>query len=66
MSVALKNMSVFNGGTAVFILAYMVAPWVNFIDECADAVAKLMLLNGNKQKFYQKVLRAMELILSAL
>ncbi len=40
--------------------------WVNFMDECADTVAELMRLNRNKWKYYQKGLRAMELILSAL
>ncbi len=40
--------------------------WVNFVDQCADAVAELMRLARNKWKYYQKGLRAMELILSAL
>lgn len=40
--------------------------WVNFVDQCADAVAKLMRLARNNWKYYQKGLRAMELILSAL
>ena len=40
--------------------------WVNFVDQCADAVAELMRLAPNKRKYYQKGLRAMELILSAL
>lgn len=40
--------------------------WVNFMDGCADAVAELMKLNRNKRQYYQKGLRAMELILSAL
>ena len=40
--------------------------WVNFMDGCADNVAELMKLNRNKRKYYQKGLRAMELILSAL
>lgn len=40
--------------------------WVNFVDQCADAVAKLMRLVRNKWKYYQKGLRAMDLILSAL
>lgn len=40
--------------------------WVNFVDQCADAVAELMILARNKRKYYQKGLRAMELILSAL
>lgn len=40
--------------------------WVNFIDGCAELVAELMKLNRNKFKYYQKGLRAMELILSAL
>jgi len=40
--------------------------WVNFMDGCADVVAELMKLNRNKREYYQKGLRAMELILSAL
>ena len=40
--------------------------WVNFVEECADVVAELMILARNKWKYYQKGLRAMELILSAL
>ncbi len=36
--------------------------WVNFMDECADSVNKLMRLTCNKWKDYQKGLRAMELI----
>ena len=40
--------------------------WVNFVAQCADAVGELMRLNRNKWKYYQKGLRAMELILSAL
>lgn len=40
--------------------------WVNFMDECADTVAELMRLARNKWKYYQKGLRAMELIMSAL
>lgn len=40
--------------------------WVNFMDECADIVVKLMRLNCNKRKYYQKVLRARKLILSTL
>ncbi len=55
-----------NGGTAVFILVYMGFPWVNFMDGYAHLVAELMRLNLNKQKYYQKGQRAMELILSVL
>ena len=40
--------------------------WVNFLDGCAHIVADLMKLNRNKRKYYQKGLRVMELILSAL
>ena len=39
--------------------------WVNFIEQCADAVAELMRLTRNKWKYYQRGLRAKELILSA-
>ena len=40
--------------------------WVNFVAQCADAVAELMRLTRNKWKYYQKGQRAMALILSAL
>lgn len=40
--------------------------WVNFMDECTDTVGQLMRLNRNKSKYYQKGLRAMELILAVL
>jgi len=40
--------------------------WVNLIEQCADAVAELMRLTRNKWKYYQRGLRAKELILSAL
>ncbi len=40
--------------------------WVKFVDQCADAVAELMRLARNKWKYYQKGLRAMELIMSTL
>ncbi len=36
------------------------------MDECTDTVGQLMRLNRNKSKYYQKGLRAMELILAAL
>jgi len=42
--------------------------WSNlgqFVEQCADVVAELMILGRNK-KYYQKGLRAMELILSTL
>lgn len=39
--------------------------WVNYRSYCADAVTELMKLNRNKLKYYQKGLRAMELILAA-
>jgi len=39
--------------------------WVNFIEQCADAVAELIKLTRNKWKYYQRGLRAKELILSA-
>ena len=39
--------------------------WVNFIEQCADAVVELMRLIRNKWKYYQRGLRAKELILSA-
>ena len=40
--------------------------WANFIEQCADTVSELIGLSRNKWKFYQKGLRAMELILSTL
>ena len=40
--------------------------WVNFIEQCADTVSELIGLARNKRKYYQKGLRAMELILSTL
>lgn len=40
--------------------------WVNFVEPCAHIVAELMRLNRNKSKYYQKGLRAMNLILSVL
>ncbi|KYC34957.1 transposase [Scytonema hofmannii PCC 7110] len=39
--------------------------WVNFMESCEDLVTELMRLNRNKLKYYQRGLRAMELILSA-
>lgn len=39
--------------------------WVNYRGYCESAVTELMRLNRNKCKYYQKGLRAMELILAA-
>lgn len=39
--------------------------WVNYRGYCEEAVTELMKLNRNKGKYYQKGIRAMELILSA-
>ena len=39
--------------------------WVNYRGYCESAVAELMILNPNKRKYYQKGLRAMELIIAA-
>lgn len=39
--------------------------WVNYRGYCESAVAELMSLNPNKRKYYQKGLRAMELIIAA-
>ncbi len=39
--------------------------WVNFMEQCKDLVTDLMKLSRNKRSFYQRGLRAMELILSA-
>ena len=36
--------------------------WVNFKDTCMELATELMKLNRNKQKYYQKGLRAMTLI----
>ena len=40
--------------------------WVNFKDDCIELVIKLMKLNRNKQKYYQKGINAMRLIESTL
>ncbi|GAA6623029.1 hypothetical protein NUACC26_088540 [Scytonema sp. NUACC26] len=39
--------------------------WVNFMESSEDLVTELMRLHRNKWKYYQRGLRAMELILSA-
>ncbi len=39
--------------------------WVNFMEPYQDLVTKLMRLNPNKLTFYQRGLRAMELIIAA-
>lgn len=39
--------------------------WVNFMESCEDLVTELMRLHRNKLKYYQRGLRAMELILYA-
>ena len=39
--------------------------WVNFMEQCKVLVTDLMKLSRNKRSFYQRGLRAMELILSA-
>ncbi len=39
--------------------------WVNYRGYCTEFITELMKLNRNKLKYYQKGLRAMELILSA-
>ena len=36
--------------------------WVTFKDDCIELVVKIMKLNRNKQKYYQKGIRAMKLI----
>jgi len=38
--------------------------WVNFMEPCINLVTELMRLNPNKQKYYQRGLRAMKLIRS--
>ena len=38
--------------------------WVNFVEPCQDLVTDLIRLSRNKRKYYQRGLRAMELILS--
>lgn len=40
--------------------------WVNFREQCADTISELIGLARNKCKYYQKGLRAMDLILSTL
>lgn len=49
-----------------FYIGLYAQTWVNFREGCAHIVADLMKLNRNKQKYYQKGQRAMELILSTL
>jgi hypothetical protein len=39
--------------------------WVNFMESCIELVDELMKLNRNKQKYYQRGLRAMRLIMYA-
>lgn len=39
--------------------------WVNFKDNCWELVMELLKLTPNKNKYYQRGLRAMRLILSA-
>lgn len=39
--------------------------WLNFREPCLELVTELIKLNRNKQKYYQRGLRAMRLILSA-
>lgn len=38
--------------------------WVNFMEECKDLVIILIKLSRNKRQYYQRGLRAMELILA--
>jgi len=39
--------------------------WINFMEPCMNLVTELMKLNPNKQKYYQRGLRAMKLVLLA-
>lgn len=39
--------------------------WVNFMQDCMELVTELMKLNRNKQKYYQRGLRAMRLVMAA-
>ncbi len=39
--------------------------WVNFMESCMELVEKLIRLNRNKWKYYQRGLRAMRLVISA-
>jgi len=39
--------------------------WISFSQSCGDLITELMRLNPNKQRYYQRGQRAMELILSA-
>lgn len=58
-------MGVFREDIVVFILDYMVAPWVNFMEPCWELVTKLMKLSRNKLEYYLQGMRAMEHILAA-
>ena len=40
--------------------------WVNFMEPCKDLVTELIRLSPNKRQYYQRGLRAMELILATL
>ena len=40
--------------------------WVNFMESCWELVSDLMKLSRNKRDFYQRGLRAMQLIMQAL
>ena len=39
--------------------------WVNFMQDCMELVTELMKINRNKQKYYQRGLRAMKLVIAA-
>lgn len=39
--------------------------WVSFMEECSSVVTELMRINPNKVAYYQRGMRAMQLILSA-
>lgn len=39
--------------------------WVNFMEPCMELVTDLIKLNRNKQKYYQREVRAMKLVMSA-
>lgn len=39
--------------------------WVNFRQDCIELVTEIMRLNRNKQKYYQRGLRAMKLVITA-
>lgn len=47
-----------------FYIGLYAQEWVYFVDKCSGLVEELLRLSPNKRKYYQKGMRAMELILA--